>query len=170
MKKSVSFGIAAILVFCLVLLSVTTVFAHPIYPLFTWTDPTATSMDKAVMFNSDILNPAQLPGTQMLGSGMYVPVGIPTPQSQFGGNGLVVSGLPDGKTVQICFSFPSYVFSWAGQVHKWSGTEWLPMPTTIIPATAEAYNTQACTYGAGNGTYALIIGFYGTPQPRRIVY
>ena len=169
MKKTTRIAIAFALVTCLILVSVTTVFARRLPP-FVWTDPVATSMDKTVMFNSDILNLPQLPGTQMLGSGMYVPVGIPTPQSQFGGNGLVVSGLPDGKTVQICFSFPTYVFSWAGQVHMWSGTEWMPMPTTIIPATSEAYNTQACTYGAGNGTYALIIGFYGTPQPRLRIY
>jgi hypothetical protein len=165
MKTISRIAIAAFIVLCFTLVSVSTVFARRSDPVkIVWTDPAASTSEKGATFSQDVLDPWQLPGTQTLASGLYVPVGFPLNEAQFGGNGLQVSALPDGKMVKICFNFPVYENSWAGTIYMWSETKWVAMPTTITPAT-EGTSTYACTPSAGNGTYALIIGFYGTPQP-----
>lgn len=169
MKKTTRVSIAILLSLCFVLLAVGTVFAKSpvVKSPIAWTDPTARATDASLTFTGTVMDMWQLPGTMTLSSGLYVPTGLPEGQAQFGGKGLMISGLPDGRFVQACFNFPVYNNSWAGMIYKWDGMEWVAMPTTITPGDAEnPANTYACTSMAGNGTYALIIGFYGTPQPR----
>jgi len=160
---------AILLSLCLVLFSVSAVFAFYIPKSHvTWTDPTAKAADTTLAFTGKVMDSWQLPGTTQLSSGLFVPAGLPEGQAQFGGKGLAVSGLPDGRFVQVCFNFPVYNNSWHGTIYAWDGMEWVAMPTTITPGDAEnTANTYACTPSAGNGVYALIIGFYGTPQPVR---
>ena len=165
MKKVTRFSIITLLVLSLVIVSFSTVFANHIeQPKRVWADPTVSTSDKGVTFDSIALDSWQLPGTVTANSGMTLPTGFPANQAQFGGKGIHVSGLPDGKYVEVCFSFPVYIYSWAGTIYKWSGTKWVAMPTTITPATGESNTTTACTLRAGNGVYSLIIGFWGTPE------
>ena len=132
-------------------------------PDFTWNDPTVSPNSPGTTLKTEVVEPSQLPGTNTNGKGMFEPVGFGLNQAQFGGNGIVVSGLPDGKTAKLCFSFPVYQFDWAGKIYHWNGTKWMMSSTTIIPG-VEGTTTLACTNSVGNGTYALIIGFYGTPE------
>jgi len=169
MKKTTKVSLAILLTFCLVLASLSTVFAMPLptKAAIPWADPTAMATDTTLVFTSTVKDAWQLPGTTELSSGMFVPAGFPEGQAQFGGKGLAVSDLPDGRFVKVCFNFPVYFNSWHGTIYAWDGMEWVAMPTTITPGdTEDPANTYACTPSAGNGTYALVIGFYGTPQPQ----
>jgi hypothetical protein len=169
MKKISRITITVFIVLCFTFVSVSTVYARRPTPVsIAWTDPFVVTTDKSVTFTSDVLTPWQLPGTQTLKTGQYVPVGFPIGEAQFGGNGLQVSDLPDGRLVTLCFDFPVYANSWHGTIYEWSGTKWVAMPTTLIQAT-DSTPAYACTFTAGNGIYALIIGFYGTPQPKEIL-
>lgn len=166
MKKISRLSITVFIVLCLLLVSFSTVFARRALPTITWTDPTASTSEKGLTFTSEVLDPWQLPGTLTLGTGQYGPVGFPAGQAQFGGNGLKVTALPEGKTVELCFDFPVYSMSWEGKIYLWNETKWVAMPTTVTPG-SDGSPTYACTPKAANGIYALIIGFYGTPQPDR---
>ncbi len=122
------------------------------------TEPTGVDADAA------IVTPPDLPGTQTGSGGKIFPIGFTLGQAQFGGNGVEVSGLAAGETVKICFDFPLYRYKWTGTIRMWNGTKWVPQATTVTPG-AEGTRTWACTPKAGNGIYALIIGYYGTPEP-----
>jgi hypothetical protein len=127
----------------------------------TWKDPVASSV-KGDTFTSEVVNPAYLPGTESLSSGMLMPVGM-NHEVQFGGNGIKVSDLAAGAKVQICFDFPTYRYSWDGKITLWNGTQWVTMPTTITKG--DDSSATACTVGTANGYYSLLIWYYGPPEP-----
>jgi hypothetical protein len=163
MKRISRLGIALVLVFGFAAVTLTSVFAITVNPIV-WNDPTATNNMSGGTFIDAVLNPPSLPGTVNDSADKILPAGFPTDQAQFGGNGIMVSGLTGGDTVKICFDFPVYQYSWAGKIYEWNGTKWVAMPTTIVPPTGEGASATACTPRAGNGTYSLIIGFWGTPE------
>jgi hypothetical protein len=161
MKKITRVSITTLIVLCFLLMSFSTVLARRIEPSFTWKDPVASS-ETGVKFSSEVLDPAFLPGTESLASGMLVPVGMNN-ELQFGGKGIKISGLAAGEKVQICFDFPTYRYSWNGKIAMWNGTKWVTVPTTISKGNDSS--ASACTVGAGNGYYSLLIWYYGVPEP-----
>lgn len=171
MKKFVRFSTILVIVSALLVLSIGTVFAiAPIHPITTWTDPVAFVADKGVTFTADVKDPSAMPGTVNNDGGMIFPVGFTSTQGQFGGKGILISDLTAGKFVDICFNFPVYRYSWAGTIYSWTGTKWVAMPTTIVEDKVDETNTKACTKGVGDGVYALIMHFWGTPQAFVPVY
>jgi hypothetical protein len=159
MKKYSRFAVAALLVMSVVFMSVSTVFADS-----TWADPTATANGKDVSITTSVLDSAVLPGTVNNDAGMILPVGFIAGSIQFGGNGIAVSGLKSTETAKVCFSFPVYQYSWAGKIYEWNGKAWVVVPTTMVAPTGENSLYYACSDKVGNGTYSLLIGFYGTPS------
>ncbi len=115
-------------------------------------------------FVATVLTPVLLPGTVDGPGGLVLPVGFTTGQKQFGGNGLSISGLQAGESAKLCFDFPWYNFKWAGGVYQWNGTKWVPLGTTVTPG-VEGSNTWACAMTSENGTFALLMGYYGPPEP-----
>jgi hypothetical protein len=126
-------------------------------PSITWADPYV--FKTTVQYNSDVLGAVDLPGTEVLDNGKILPAGF-NHEMQFGGNGLEVSGLAAGKSVDVCFDFPTYRYSWNGVIKEWNGTKWVALPTTIT-STNESSSSLACTTKVKNGTYALLIWYYG---------
>ena len=133
-------------------------------------DPTAVSSVAGASLTSEVVGIAALPGTKILGDGQYGPVGYKDWQAQFGGSGIKISALAAKTTAMLCFPFPTYRFKWDGRVAQWDGTKWVPLATTFS-ANPEGLANWACTKGAGKGTFALIIWYYGpievisTPEP-----
>ena len=160
MKRSVNIVFALVLAFCFAFASFGSVHAGSIQPGPTWGHPTAVPSVKGAGITSEVLGQPELPGTAMLKSGEFVPVGFPLGEAQFGGSGLKVSGMTSKTTATLCFSFPSYQFKWTGKIEQWNGTKWVALDTTITSG-VDGGATYACTNGAGNGTYALIIWYYG---------
>lgn len=161
MKKFVRFTFTTMIAIGLLLVSFSTVFATTGSGAqnVVWGDPIPSSSDKGIPFTSNVLGVWQLPGTVTLGSGMIVPAGFPNNEEQFGGNGIKISGVPEGKSIQICFDFPTYNRHWEGTISEWNGTKWVPVATSI--STPAERNATACTTVAGNGFFALIIGYHG---------
>lgn len=123
-------------------------------------DPTAVASVKGASLTSAVLPVPDLPGTITLDSGKYQPVGFKMSEAQFEGSGIKVGGLTGTTTAIVCFPFPTARYSWTGSVSQWSGTNWMPLPTTFVKD-ADGVVTGACTSGAPNGTFALIIWYYG---------
>jgi hypothetical protein len=159
MKKISKFSLVIVISLCIML--ATTAF---FVPKINWPDPVVTPAQAGMTFTATVLDQWQLPGTEVTSSGGYEPVGFVTGQMQFGGSGLQLADLPAGKTAQICFSFPLYRYDWRGAIYQWDGSKWLLMATTTTQLNDEAMTTTACAQGAGNGTYALIMGFHGVVQ------
>ena len=160
MGKNLRWLFVTLIVLCVALLSFSTTFAATSSSSLVWTDPTAAATKPGTTFTSAILDTWQLPGTVETGSGMYLPKRL-NGDSQFGGKGININDLASGNTVTLCFSFPNYNNSWSGKIYAWDGSEWASRTTSI---TSSAGSSAACTYRAGNGTYSLIIGYYGTPD------
>lgn len=114
-------------------------------------------------FVASVLTPVELPGTLDGPGGLVLPVGFTVGQKQFGGNGLSISGLQAGESAKLCFDFPWYNFKWAGGVYQWNGTKWVALGTTVTPG-VEGSNTWACAKTTSNGTFALLMGYYGPPE------
>ena len=159
MKKVTRYSIVGLLVLSVLFVSVGSVFANST-TTNAWTDPTATANEKNVTFTSTVLTQADLPGIINPDAGMIFPVGFTTGSEQFGGNGIVISGLPlTADTVKVCFSFPVYQYSWRGSIYQWTGSAWVAEPTTIVAPTGEDSLYYACSAKVGNGTYSLIMGY-----------
>jgi hypothetical protein len=163
MRRITRFSIITLFVASLTLLSVSTVFAI-VSPQRTWADPFVSTAAKGVTFTTTVLVPGSLPGIVTSPSGMTLPAGFLPNQAQFGGNGIVISGLTSAQNVTVCFDFPVYQYSWSGTIYEWVNTKWEKMPTKIVDNTGEGGSTSACAAQAGNGIYSLIIGFWGTPE------
>jgi hypothetical protein len=150
MKKITKGSIIVTLVTCLVLMSVSTVFAESYAP-------TVTSSDSSVTFTSTLLQPWQLPGTEVIGQ-KYFPVGFGD-QAQFSSQSIEVDGLKSGKSVQVCFAIPNYTSFWRGKIYTWDGTKWAATETITNPGSGESPHAYACTVKAGNGIYSLFLGY-----------
>jgi hypothetical protein len=161
MKKMTRISIASLLVLSVLVATFGTVFASSTSTSTDlWTDPTATANGKDVTFTSTVLTPEFLPGTINPDAGMILPVGFTEGAAQFGGNGIEIDGLAKtADTVNVCFSFPVYQYSWSGTIYQWSGSAWVAQPTTIVAPTGENSTYYACSAKVGNGTYALIMGY-----------
>ena len=168
MRGLKQFGIVVLVICCISALTFTNVSAmggsfskKTPAPSFTWTDPYVP--ETSTHYSSDVVNVANLPGTEVLESGMILPAGF-NQELQFGGKGLEISGLAAGKSVEACFDFPTYRYSWNGVIKQWNGTKWVAMPTTITP-TADGSTAAACTSKVSNGTYSLLIWYTGPIEP-----
>jgi hypothetical protein len=126
-------------------------------------DPTAAPAAAGATLTSQVLPLPVLLGTHLLDSGKYEPVGYKTGEVQFGGSGLKVSGLTGAEKAKVCFAFPSYRYKWDGKVNQWNGTKWVPLLTTFTKD-VDGVVDWACTSAGGNGTYSLIIWYYGPPE------
>jgi hypothetical protein len=105
-----------------------------------------------------------LPGTALLDSGKYSPVGFKAGDVQFGGSGLAVSGLVYPTTAKVCFPFSGYRYQWEGVISQWNGSKWVAL-TTTFPTDGDGSVNWACASGVGNGTYALITWYTGPVEP-----
>lgn len=161
MKNKGKVLLASLLVAALLTVSFGTVFAtapstHQLV------DPVAVAGSGSVKFTQLVLAPLYLPGT-VNADNLILPLGFKTGQEQFSGNGIQVSGLKAGETVNLTFDYYFYNFMWKGSIYKWSGTQWVKLATTVVPEGADGVTAWAKVNGVGNGIYALIIGNYGVP-------
>jgi len=161
MKNKGKVLLASLLVVALLTISFGTVFATA-PSSYQLVDPLAVAGSGSVKFTQLVLAPLYLPGT-VTADNLILPDGFKTGQAQFSGNGIRVSGLKAGETVSLTFDYYFYNFMWSGSIYKWSGTQWMKLATTVIPAGADGVTSWAKVSGVGNGTYALIIGNYGLP-------
>ena len=138
------------------------VFAKPFEttPTVTMRDPVVTPVRASDTFTSSIVEVGFLKGAVQLDTQLMAPVG--RTDEQFGSNGLVLSDLTGKEKAKACFYFPGYNYKWAGNVFKWNGTKWVKQ-TTII-TNDPAATPMACASGLGNGTYALIIYYWGPKE------
>ena len=134
-------------------------------------DPYALPSSDSADISTAVVGQVDLPGTTQLSSGKLAPLGFTAGFAQYGGAGLQVSDLVKPATAIVCFPFRGYNFKWTGSIYKWEETAWVAMATTF-PADAEGAVNWACTSGAGNGIYSLIIWYVGPPEPAptRIIY
>lgn len=165
MKNITRMSIASLLAVSVLLASVGSAFASTTAsPVDVWTDPVATANNNAA-FSSEIVDTASLPGIVDDDAGMILPVGLIADSGQFGGSGIVISGLANRTdTVNLTFSFPTYRYGWTGSIYQWSGSAWVKLPTTIVAPTGENSMYYATTSRVGNGTYALIMGYEGVDE------
>lgn len=161
MKKQSKVLIASLLVVGLMTLSFGLVFAMPASS-HQLVDPMAVASRSGEKFTQLVLAPLYMPGT-VNADNLILPVGFATGQEQISGNGLQVSGLKAGETVKLTFDYYFDNFKWTGFIYRWSGTQWVKLPTTVIPEGADGVTSWATVSGVGNGIYALIIGNYGLP-------
>ena len=135
-----------------------------------WANPWTVPVSGDLVFTSTAVSPVTLAGAEKTDSGLIVPVGFRTGERQFGGNALVVSGL-SGGSANACFSFPTYRYGWRGGVYEWTGSKWMPLPTTIgNPEAKEGAPSTACAPIYGNGTFALIINFNEGKAPNQVIH
>jgi len=120
-------------------------------------DPVITPVSGDMEFTTEVVSIAALPGTIELASQMLAPVGFPTGEAQFGGNGIRVTSMDSGKA-NVCFTLSTVAVNqgWGGKGGVWNGTKWVLLPTAITTTSDEAASTTACATITGNGTYAFI--------------
>ncbi len=128
-------------------------------PSTSFRDPVVSPMKPSDTYSSSIVEVGYLKGADQKEDQSMAPVG--RLDEQFGSNGLVIKDLSGKEKVKACFYFPGYNYKWAGNVYRWSGTKWVKQTTTIT--NDPAATPMACASGLGNGTYALIIYYWG-PQ------
>jgi len=104
-------------------------------------------------FTTEFIPIAQFPGTTEFNQ-MLVPVGFPSGEAQYEGDGVVVSGMDNGKAT-ACFYITGTQYGWGGKVGLWDGTKWVKLATTITPL-EESNKSLACATITGNGTYVFI--------------
>jgi hypothetical protein len=156
--------LALLLVLGLVAVVFSPVFAIPNVSTPGMSDPVVTPMKASDTYTSSIVEVGYLKGAVQLESQLMAPVG--RTDEQFGSNGLVLSGLSGKEKVKACFDFPGYNYKWSGSVFKWNGTKWVKQATTFT--NDPAATPTACASGLGNGTYALIIYYWG-PKENTVV-
>lgn len=163
MKKLTKFVSVSVLLFAMLVLIVGQSFAMKLPVVATtpaFTDPIVTPMRAGDTFTSSVEALVYLKGAVQLETQLMAPVG--RTDEQFGSNGLVLSGLTGKEKVKACFEFNRYNYKWAGHVFKWNGTKWVKQSTTF--SSDPAATTLACASGLGNGTYALIIYYWGPKE------
>jgi hypothetical protein len=118
-------------------------------------DPVVTPVSGDMEFQTEIVPLTNLPGTTELNQ-MLVPVGFPTNEAQFGGNGVLVKSMDSGKAT-LCYFIRSIELKqgWGGKIGIWNGTKWNLFATSITIPDEGSYST-ACTNIYGSGTYAFI--------------
>lgn len=131
-----------------------------VVPVKAFTDPLVTPVRASDTFTSSIVEVGFLKGAVQLDTQLMAPVG--RTDEQFGSNALVLSDLTGKEKAKACFYFSGYNYKWAGNVFKWNGTNWVKLPTTIT--NDPAATPMACASGLGNGTYALIIYYWGPKE------
>jgi len=162
MKKLVLPLFSSLLVLIIVFSTTSTAAAFPLPP--PPPIPTTPSLPEPVVipvsgdmeFTTQIISIASLPGVDTLPGGMLVPTGFPHGEAQFGGNGVVVTGMEYGQA-KACFALATVAVNqgWGGKVGAWNGTKWVLMPSTIT-ALEDSPNSLVCAPISGNGTYAFI--------------
>ena len=168
MKKGTLLLVAFILVLGIAFSGFSTVQAFPLFH-FTPTpvtppDPYAVPSNDKTDIATDVIGQVDLPGTTQLSSGKLSPLGFTAGFAQYGGAGLEVSGLVKPASALVCFPFRDYNFKWTGSIYKWEDTAWVAASTTF-PKDGDGVVNWACTSGAGNGIYSLIIWYIGPPEP-----
>jgi hypothetical protein len=163
MKKSISILVAIFLAVGFLFTSSTRAaagfFIEPAPP-----DPYAVPSNDMTKMTSEVLGQAVLPGTVSLSSGKLSPLGFTKGFVQYGGPGLKVMGLVKPATAMVCFPFRGYNFNWVGKIYQWNGTAWTAVVTSF-PKDGDGVVNWACTKGAGNGIYSLIIWYTGPAEP-----
>jgi len=170
MKKISSITLSLLLALSLILVTTTAVLAYWVPPSnpVVWQDPEGTTDPSLIPYSAEVVDTWQLPaGIETTDKQLTIPVGFPADQIQFGGKALKVGDLAEGKTVTVCFDFPVYRYDWSVSVYMWDGSEWVKQATTI---TTTDGSTQACAKVSANGYYALLIQFWGTPEPPVVYY
>jgi hypothetical protein len=150
MKKIVPPLFSCLLVLSLLLGSFATAKAAP------GDDPVVTPVSGDTDFTTEVVAIASLPGVVELEDGMLAPLGFPAGEAQFGGNGVRVTAMDQGKAT-ACFSLSAAAINegWGGKVAVWDGAKWVRLATSIT--TADETNTAiACATITGSGTYAFI--------------
>jgi hypothetical protein len=157
--------VSALLVVMLVL-SVGQVFAKkaPVPVVTAFNDPVVTPLKTSYTYTSEVVGVGYLKGAVQLENQLMAPVG--RTDEQFGSDGLVLSDLTGKEKVKACFDFPGYNYSWSGNIFRWSGTKWVKQTTTFT--NDPAGTPTACASSLGNGTYALIIYYWG-PKEQPVV-
>jgi len=159
MQKIAKGSFVVLLVLGLLVILTVPVFALPNPSTPALRDPEVSPMKAGDTYSSSIVGIAFLEGAEQLENQLIAPVG--RTDEQFGSNGLVISGLTGKEKVKACFYFSGYNYKWAGNIYLWNGTQWVKQVTTI---TSDPEGTpMACASDLGNGTYALIIYYWG-PQ------
>ena len=99
-------------------------------------DPLVTPVSGDMIFTTEIVPIASLPGTIVLASQMLAPVGFPEGEAQFEGAGVRVTGMDYGKAT-VCFTLSTIAVNqgWGGKAGVWNGTKWVLLPTTITTGT-----------------------------------
>ncbi len=108
---------------------------------------------------------SKLPGILPNDNGIILPAGFPSGTAQFMGEGMLVSGF-SGGTATLCFPVPAAQSEWVGTIHEWIDGKWTRLTTSVTQGNAEDTLAMACTTIYGDGTYAMIMGFTGQPQPK----
>jgi hypothetical protein len=123
-------------------------------------DPEVSPMKATDTYTSSVVEVGFLKGALQKEDQSMAPVG--RTDEQFGSNAVVVSDLTGKEKVKACFYFSGYNYKWAGNIFRWSGSQWVKQVTTI---TNDPEGTpMACASGLGNGTYALIIYYWGPKE------
>ena len=159
MKKITKIISVILLLVTLLVLSVGQVFAFKPAVSAGFTDPLVTPLKESYTYSSEVVGLTYLNGAVQNDDQLMAPVG--RTDEQFGSNALVLSGLTGKEKVKACFEFNRYNYKWAGNIFMWNGTKWVKQTTTFT--SDPAATTLACASGLGNGTYALIIYYWG-PQ------
>lgn len=161
MQKTFKSAFVILLVLGLLVIMTVPVFAKPdpTPPSTSLRDPVVSPMKLGDTYTSSVVEVGYLKGALQKEDQSMAPVG--RTDEQFGSNGLVISDLSGKEKVKACFYFSGYNYKWAGTIFRWSGSQWVKQVTTI---TVDPEGTpMACASGLGNGTYALIIYYWG-PQ------
>jgi hypothetical protein len=116
-------------------------------------DPVVTPVSGDMEFSTELLPISKFPGTTEFNQ-MLVPVGFPAGEAQYESDGVIVSGMDNGKAT-ACFYITGTQYGWGGKVGFWNGTKWVKLTTTIT-ALEESNKSLACATITGNGTYAFI--------------
>lgn len=159
MKKITKIISVTLLLVTLLVLSVGQVFAIKPAVSAGFTDPLVTPLKESYTYTSEVVGLTYLKGAVQNDDQLMAPVG--RTDEQFGSNALVLSGLTGKEKVKACFEFNRFNYKWAGNIFMWNGTKWVKQTTTYT--SDPAATTLACASGLGNGTYALIIYYWG-PQ------
>lgn len=161
MKKMMRVVLVSFLLLVMLVFSFGQAFAipNPIPKATGFTDPVVTPLKSTDTYTSEVVGLAYLKGVTQAENQLMVPVG--RTDEQFGSNGVVIGGLTGKEQVKACFDFRGYQFKWTGSVFMWNGTKWVKQATTFTDDPAAT--TKACATNLGNGTYALIIYYWG-PQ------
>jgi hypothetical protein len=162
MRKINRAVVVFLLLLTLLVLTFGQVFAipNPVKTSSSFNDPVVTSLLAGTVYTSEVVGIAYLKGAVQNANQLMAPVG--RTDEQFGSNGLVISDLKGKDKVKACFNFPGYNFKWSGSVFKWNGTKWVKQTTTFT--TDPSATSYACASGLGNGTYALIIYYWGPKE------